>query len=172
MKLNSFDLISKDKKNMDIDQEEPFSNEEEEENGELKFSKNVKYKYNCHYLFLLTSFLFCCSCFCDLFVTLIMGKKKSILLYILRIVTDSLCIFPIFCYLGLVNYKCSSAKNICILILINIPQMAMNICTLVLLFIGKKIENNGIWLIISTISNCALFVFLCILTIIKLIKEN
>ena len=169
MKLNSFDLISKDKKNTDIDQEEPFSNESEE-NEELKYSDNVKYRYSCHFLFLLISNLFCCSCFCDLYVILGIGKD-NLLLYILRIVTDALCIFPIFCYLRCVNYKGSSAKNIYIVILINIPQIIMDIFSIVLIFIEEKKENI-IWLMISTISNCALFVFLCIITIIKLIQAN
>ena len=171
MELTSPHQLNKEKNDTNINQIEPISNESKEENEQLVNSDNGNYLYNCKFSFLLFSFLFSFSCFFDIYIILDKNKNYDILLYILRIVTDALNIFPIFCFLGSVNYKGNYKINISFGVLTCIPQMIMNIITVVLLFIGEKNEdNNTIWLCISTISNSVFFIILFIITILKLVK--
>ena len=170
MEKNDSSLLDKEKDNININKENQNSNKSNEEE-ELTNSDNLNYEHKYNFLFLLFSFLFSYSCFFDLFIILNKKENVNLCLYVLRIVTDGLCIFPIFCYLGLVKYKGSSTKNICIGTLICLPQIIMNIITIVLHFTGeKKEDNSNIWLKIATILNCVFFIVLYIITILKLKK--
>ena len=158
----------------------------ESKNKIRRFSDSSgKYEHNYDSFLFIFSFLFALSCFLDIFLVLYLYNegnnnnnnsennsnkaKEYDLIFFLRIISDALCIFPWFIYMKHIDYQGRANKNIAIGVFVAIPQLVINILSVILILV-KELENTNLIILISNIVNLVFYVLLSLIMLLRLVK--
>ena len=95
--------------------------------------------------------------------------KEYDLIFFLRIISDALCIFPWFIYMKHIDYQGRANKNIAIGVFVAVPQLVINILSVILILV-KELENTNLIILISNIVNLVFYVLLSLIMLLRLVK--